>query len=328
VGRAADLYALPWSEIREAAWNVRRRHFQDELALAVPGAKRYETEYYRNTPHRFASISLTGTHCELLCEHCQGRLLTGMLPAPDAPSLDALGSHLTAQGCEGVLISGGADRRGAVPLVDHLPAIRRLKERGLAVIVHTGLVGRETAVGLRDAGVDQVLFDVVGDESTIRDVLHLDRTPHDYAAALGLLRDVGLHVAPHIVIGLHFGELRGELAAMDAIREVGADVVVLVVLRPLPRTPMASTRPVAPDVVGQLAGVARILFPTTPLTLGCARPANRHKRTMERRAIEAGVNAVAYPDPSTVEMAAALGLRISFVESCCTLAVDRRAHPD
>ena len=43
----------------------------------------------------------------------------------------------------------------------------------------------------------------------------------------------------------------------------------------------------------------------TPLTLGCARPAGPVKIEMERRAVLAGE----------------LGLRTSFVESCCTLAV-------
>jgi uncharacterized radical SAM superfamily protein len=325
--RASDLFNLPWAELRAAAWDVRQRHFEDDLAFAVPGAKRYETEHYRNSPHRFASVSLTGTHCDLLCEHCRGRLLVGMLPAPDEASLDALGQQLVSRGCEGLLISGGADEEGAVPLLDHLAAIGRLKERGLTVIVHTGLVDRETAEGLRDAGVDQVLFDVIGDERTIHDVLHLDRTPQDYAAALRMLREVGLRVAPHIVVGLHFGTLRGELAALDTIREVGAEVVVLVVLRPLPRTPMADTQHVAPGIVGKLTAAARILHPTTPLTLGCARPAGPDKITMERMAVEAGVNAVAYPDPSTVDAASALGLRTQFVESCCTLAAEALLKP-
>jgi len=320
VAEAESLFRLPWAEIQSAAWDVRRRHHADELIFAVPGAKRYETEHYRNTPYRFASISLTGSHCDLLCEHCRGRLLSGMLPAPDATSLDALGERLERQGCEGVLISGGADLHGAVPLRDHLPAIARLKDRGLTVIVHTGLVDRETAEGLVSAGVDQVLFDVVGHESTIRDVLHLDRTPDDYAATLRVLRDVGLRVAHHIVIGLHYGEMRGELDALNTIREVGAEVIVLVVLRPLPRTPMAGITPTDPETVGQLAAVARVLNPTTPLTLGCARPVGPAKVEMERLAVEAGVNVVAYPDPATVEMVADLGLRSSFVERCCTLA--------
>ncbi|MEA3340342.1 MAG: radical SAM protein, partial [Chloroflexota bacterium] len=189
------------------------------------------------------------------------------------------------------------------------------------VIVHTGLPDRETAEGLKAAGVDQVLFDVIGDADTIRQVLHLDHSPEDYAEALALLRELEIPVAPHVIAGLHYGQLRGELNALETIARIGADVVVLIVLRPLPHTPMADTPLVSPEAVGRLAAVARILNPTTPLTLGCARPSGPSKVEMERRAVLAGVNSVAYPDPATVRLADELGLRGSFVESCCTLAV-------
>lgn len=315
------LFHRPWEELQAAAWQVRQRHHPPDLVFAVPGAKRYQTEHYHNTPHRFASISLTGRQCALQCEHCRGQLLAGMLPAPTPDDLLALGRRLIEQGCKGLLISGGADAHGAVPLQPHLPAIARLKEWGLRIIVHTGLLDRETAEGLKAAGVDQVLFDVVGDTATIRQVLHLDRSPADYADALALLRDVGIPVAPHVVIGLHWGQLRGELAALETISRIGAEVVVLVVLRPLPHTPMADAPVVEPETVGRLAAVARLLNPIIPLTLGCARPAGLVKIEMERRAVLSGVNAVAYPDPATVRLAEELGLNTSFVESCCTLAV-------
>lgn len=319
--RAEELFRQPWAELRASAWEQRRQHHPDELVFAVPGGKRYETEHYRNSMHRFASISLTGRRCELLCEHCRGRLLSGMLPAPTPQVLVSLGERLVDQGCEGVLISGGADAAGAVPLQAHLGAITRLKSLGLRVIVHTGLLDVATAEGLREAGVDQVLFDVVGDAETIRDVLHLNRRPADFAATLVLLREVGLPVAPHIVVGLHYGQMRGELAALDIIHDVGAEVIVLVVLRPLPQTPMADVRPVGSETVGRLAAAARIMNPATPLTLGCARPAGHAKIAMERAAVQAGVNVVAYPDPATVRLADDLGLHTSFVESCCTLAL-------
>jgi len=321
LSQAQALFERPWGELQAAAWEVRRTHHPDTLAFAVPGAKRYETEHYVNTPHRFASISLTGRQCALQCEHCRGRLLAGMRPAPDPEALLALGQRLLAEGCQGALISGGADADGAVPLKPHLSAIARLVEWGLQVIVHTGLLDRETAQGLKGAGVHQVLFDVVGDEETIRQVLHLDRTPQDYADTLALLRELEVPVAPHVIAGLHYGELRGELAALETIRRVGSDVLVIVVLRPLPRTPMADVTPMAPDVVGRLVAVARLLHPAIPLTLGCARPAGADKVEIERRAILAGVNAVAYPGPETVALARELGLQADFAETCCTLAV-------
>lgn len=320
MNESLSLFNRPWEELQAAAWKVRQQLYPPEIVFAVPGAKRYETEYYSNTPHRFASISLTGRWCALGCEHCRGQLLAGMLPATTPKALLALGQRLIEQGCEGALISGGADENGAVPLKSHLPAIARLKEWGLRIIVHTGLLERETAEGLKAAGVDQVLVDIVGDATTIRQVLHLDRPPEDYAATLALLRELEIPVAPHVVVGLHFGQLRGELAALEMIRLVEAVVVVLVVLRPLPHTPMADVPAVDPQAVGRLAAVARLLNPTIPLTLGCARPAGPVRIEIERQAILAGVNSIAYPDPATVRLAGELGLSISFVESCCTLA--------
>ena len=321
MSEAERLYRQPWEDLQAQAWEIRRARHPDVLRFAVPGAKRYETEHYANDPRRFAGISLTGRQCALQCEHCRGQLLSGMLPATTGEALLTLGARLLEEGCEGVLISGGADTAGAVPLDPFLPALGWLKEWGLQVIVHTGLLGRHTAAGLAAAGVDQVLFDVVGDAGTIHDVLHLDRTPADYAATLALLRELGLPVAPHVVIGLHYGQLRGELAALETIARVGAEVVVLVVLRPLPHTPMAGVAPVDPAAVGRLAAVARLMNPSTPLTLGCARPAGADKVEIERRAVLAGANVVAYPDPATVALAADLGLATSFVERCCTLAV-------
>jgi uncharacterized radical SAM superfamily protein len=316
---AERLFGLPWEELQPAAWAVRQRH-PSTLLFAVPGNKRYQTEDYCNTPFRFANVSLTGRSCVLQCDHCRGQLLEGMLPVTSPEELLRAGLWLIEQGCSGLLLSGGADADGAVPLRPYLSAIARLKEWGLQVIVHTGLPDRETAVGLKAAGVDQVLFDVVGDEETIRQVLHLDRTPQDYVAALALLREVGLAVAPHVVVGLHYGQLRGELVALDGIVRVGADVVVLVVLRPLPGTPLAGVEGVAPETVGRLTAVARLLNPDVPLSLGCARPAGLLKVEIERRAVLAGVDRIAYPDPATVRLARECGLQTEFLESCCTLA--------
>ncbi|MCP4542969.1 MAG: radical SAM protein [Chloroflexi bacterium] len=321
MNKSETLFNQTWEELQSAAWEARRAHHPDDLTFAVPGAKRYDTEHYQNTPHRFASISLTGRDCELMCEHCKGRLLTGMRPAPTPDALLAQGHKLIEQGCEGVLISGGADVDGAVPIKAHLPAIAQLKGLGLRVLVHTGLLDRETAEGLKAVGVDQVLFDVIGDAATIREVLHLDRSPDDYAETLAMLRELEVPVAPHVIAGLYYGQLRGELAALEMIQQAGAEVVVIVVLRPLSRTPMADAPLVDPEAVGRLAAVARLLHPTTPLTMGCARPSGPAKVEMERRSVLAGVNSVAYPDPATVRLADELGLRTSFIESCCTLAV-------
>lgn len=320
MSEAEELIRTSWDELQTAAWAVRQRYHLPTLMCAVPGGKRYETEHYKNTPYRFAHISLTGRWCGLMCEHCRGVLLEGMIPVSSPEDLVALGRRLIRQGCRGVLISGGAGPDGAVPLRPYLSALSLLKEMGLQVIVHTGLLDRETARGLKKAGVDQALLDIVGDEATTRQVFHLDRRPQDYAEALATLREAGVPVAPHLIIGLHFGQIRGELTALEMIRRVGADVLVVVVLRPLPHTPMDGVTVVGPDIVGRLVAVARLLNPTMPLMLGCARPSGPTKGEIERLSLLAGVNSIAYPDPATVRLAEARGLKVRFVETCCTLA--------
>jgi uncharacterized radical SAM superfamily protein len=326
-GDSPRLFALPWDELQARAWAARVEHFAPWLGLAVPGAKHYATEDYENEPQRFASVSLTGTACALDCAHCSRRMLETMYAAPTPRKLLALARRLQADGCQGVLLSGGADPRGSVRLRPFLGAIARLKEMGLTVIVHTGFSDEETARGLRSAGIDQALFDVIGDEETAREVYGLPYGPDDYARGLSILCEAGLSVAPHVVIGLHFGRLRGELRALEIIREAGAGMVVLVVLRPLPGTPMAAVVPPGAEEVGRLTAVARLRMPAAPLMLGCARPAGPAKVEMERRAVLAGANVVAYPDPETVRLAAALGLETGFVEACCTLVDARRRVP-
>jgi len=320
---AEALFRLPWNELQGRAWQTRAEGFAPRLGLAVPGARRYDTEDYANEPHRFATISLTGRACALDCAHCGRRLLETMYPATTPAALAELGRRLVDQGCEGVLISGGADARGQVPFNAHLEAMAGLKALGLAVIVHTGLVDAAGARDLAQAGVDQALFDVIGDDETIRQVYGLPYTAADYERSLTFLREAGLAVAPHVVAGLHFGQFRGELRALETIRRVGADVAVIVVLRPLPGSRMAHTRPPAPEEVGRLVATARLLLPRTPLTLGCARPAGRAGAEMEALALQAGVNGRAYPHPDTVRLAATLGLEATFRESCCTLVACR-----
>ncbi len=58
---------------------------------------------------------------------------------------------------------------------------------------------------------------------------------------------------------------------------------------------MAEVTPPGAEEVGRLAAVARLLMPDTPLMLGCARPAGPAKVPMERLAVLAGANVVAYP---------------------------------
>lgn len=292
------------------------------IAFSAPGLKRYETyEFKPRHPERFLAISLTGSQCALNCDHCRGKLLEAMLPLRDG--LFPLCQHLSQQGTRGVLISGGSDSLGRVPLEKYLDDMSRVKqELGMKVLVHTGLVDKGLARGLRRAGVDGAMLDIIGAEDTIRQVYHLRAGVPDFERSLSHLVGQGVPVMPHIVLGLHYGQMGGEGRALKMVARYPIACLVLVVLTPLPDTPMAEVAPPLLEEISEFFGQARTLLPHTPLLLGCARPFGEVRRAIERLAIDADFHGIAYPSPGTVRYARRQGLKPRFSELCCSLPLE------
>lgn len=300
---------------------VRRRHFGNTVTFYAPGLKRWQTsEWTPEKPDRFLPVSVTGTACALQCDHCKTEVLKGMITVSPIVDLFAMAERLQAQGTEGVLVSGGSSRSGEVPLAPHLPAMRRIKdELGMRVVVHSGIVKPEIAAGLAAAGVDGVMLDIIGADETIREVYHLELEAADFERSLERLAVEGLQIIPHIVIGLHYGELLGEWNALEMIRRYPVSALILVVLTPLVGTPMGhlSPPPVA-DVVG-FFGDARAAMPDTQLNLGCGRPMGAMKVALDKGAVDQGLNGIAYPAEGIIDYARRCGLEPDLHELCCSL---------
>ena len=284
----------------------------------APGLRRYRTrEYAGQTVERFVSISVTGAECALACDHCGGKVLEGMRPLRGATLFEVC-AEAVRRGARGVLVSGGCDRQGRVPLLRHLPDLERARrELDLIVRVHPGLADEATAAGLGEVGVDGAMLDVIGAEETIREVYHLDVPVEAYARAMARLERHGVPLVPHIVLGLHRGRMLGEWRALAMIAERRPKLLVLVVLMPLYATPMAD---VTPPPVAEIAGFfadARRALPDTPIALGCARPLGPVKAAIDRAAVDAGFSGIAYPAEGIAAYAEAHGLRVEFHDACC-----------
>jgi uncharacterized radical SAM superfamily protein len=284
----------------------------------APGLRRYRTaEYPRQAPERFVALSVTGRGCALGCDHCNSRVLEGMHPLGGA-SVWELGRALAARGARGVLVSGGCDRRGRVPLLPHIPDLIRVRrELNLAVRVHPGLVDEPTAAALGTVGVDAAMVDVIGAEATIRDVYHLDVPVSEYAAALERLERHGVPLVPHIVLGLHYGRMVGEWRALELVAARRVKLLVLVILTPLGGTAMADVTPPPLDAIARFFEDARRAMGATPVALGCARPIGPMKREIDRLAVDLGFAGIAYPAEGTVAYAEARGFRPAFHDACC-----------
>jgi uncharacterized radical SAM superfamily protein len=304
-----DFQAL-LDKARELSWEIHGRRLQ----FFIPGQM-----YYMGERGRYPAISLTGTSCALNCDHCHRRLLEEMIPAVEPDRLKAVCRQLDERGNTGVLLSGGSDMRGALPWPKFLESIQWVKQHTrLKLTIHTGLIDGETALALEKVGIDEVLIDVIGSEETLRQVYHLQEDLRVMESSLEALAGTKIPLIPHIVLGLHYGKIKGEMRALEMVAKHPITNLVIVVLKPMRATPMGGVRPPEPEDVARFVAAARLRLPQTPISLSCGRPLGQHRAQTDILALEAGVNRIAMPAEEAVDKARDMGLEIEFHKTCCS----------
>lgn len=298
----------------QAAWETARARHGSAFTFYLPGMIRYGRDR-----GRYPAVSITGSRCDLLCEHCKGRLLEPMIQVHDPGDLCRVTAVLKSKGALGMLLSGGSDISGKLPWDRFYGSIARTYEAtGLFMSAHVGFPDLETCRHLKQAGVKQALMDVIGDRETATRVYHL-KSENVVLEALESITKSGLAPAPHVVAGLLYGRLGGEKKALEIISRHKPDVVVIVVLSPLKGTPMAAAIPPSPLEVARLIAEARLLMPEVPIALGCERPRNRQGWILESLALRAGITRMAVWSEVAVQEAIRLGLEPRFQPTCCSV---------
>jgi len=300
---------------RSISW----KNFGKKIRFYAPSFIYYKTSYFCSSPTAFPSISVTGSSCALKCKHCDGKVLNTMIPATTPKDLVDLCAELRRKGAVGCLISGGCLPDGSVPLDRFVNAIAKVKrDTGLTIVVHTGIVDLSMARELREAGVDAALVDMIGSGKTIREIYHLDAEVEDYDRSLRALHESGIPFVPHILVGLHYGQLKGEFQALKMTSKYSPSAVIIIALMPIHGTPMENVDPPTPEDIVRVLTTARLIMPRTPIVLGCMRPKGEHKVKTDMLAVKSGVNAIAFPAEEAVRLAEALGLEVTFSSLCCS----------
>ncbi len=299
-----------FSNLLSEAWKIRQENFDSVLNTFYPGKS-------------FPAISITGVQCALNCKHCNKHYLALMTHAETPIKLWELCEELNREGKIGVLLSGGYDKEAMVPFTEFLPIIKRIKEKtNLILNVHTGLVNEEIAMQLGEAGVDIVSFDIVGDKTTIHEVYGLEKTPEDYFKSIKFLTKSKIpYIVPHICIGLKQGTLSGEIRALKLISSTNPSLIVLLGLVPTIDTPMQEVTPNAQNIA-KIIATTRILFPNTPISLGCMRPGKKVRIQIDQYAIDAGINRIEIPTYRAIQYATQKGLEIRKYHSCCAVPIN------
>jgi uncharacterized radical SAM superfamily protein len=290
-----------------------------KIRFYAPSFMYYKTSHYCSKPNQFPTASVTGKGCALNCKHCGGKVLETMHPAKTPEKLFELGSKLKQNGALGFLVSGGCLPDGSVPLTQFIPVLEKIKrELGLTVIVHTGIIDSATAEALANAGVDAALTDIIGSNETIKEIYNLNITVEDYESSLKALHKARLNFVPHVIVGLHNGKLRGELHALKMIARYKPSALVVIAFMPIRGTAMAEVKPPQPTDIARVTATARLMFPETPLALGCMRPKGKHRAETDVLALRAGVNAIAFPCEEAIKYAENQGYSLSFSSYCCS----------
>lgn len=223
-------------------------------------------------------MSVTGEECALHCNHCNGHYLQHMVPVSSARRVLESGEYRS------ILLSGGSDSDGRLPLTEHLAFITWVHERGIRINAHVGLQPDEE-IRVVSPFFDKVSLDYVWDDRTIHDVYHLQRFGVDYLHATGAWVDAfssgrgfealvlaKQRVNLHLTIGLKGGAIVGEYAAIDSLVAFQPASLVFLVLIPTEGTAYGSVPVVPIDALELVFAYARLKLPSTDLVLGCMHP--------------------------------------------------------
>jgi uncharacterized radical SAM superfamily protein len=290
-----------------------------EIRFYAPSFMYYKTKHYCSSSEDFPTISVTGKACALKCKHCGGLVLNTMYAAVTPEELLAKCIELREKRAKGCLISGGCLPDGSVPLERFIPAMEEIKRRlGLTIFVHTGIIDFRTASALKKAGVDAALIDVIGSDKTVREIYNLHITVKDYADSLQALTAAGIPFVPHVIVGLQYGRLEGEKQALEMMSELSPAALVIIAFMPIRKTEMENVNPPKPQDIARVLAASRLMFPSTPLVLGCMRAKDAFRSKTEILAIKAGVDAIAFPTEEAVKFADRQQMKYSFSSYCCS----------
>ncbi len=279
-------------------------------------------------PHpKFPSVSVTGAECCLNCEHCGGHYLVHMPDVSTPEKLKEFAFSLVDHNGVGMLVSGGSTSKGKVPLSPFISTLRWIKENtDLILNIHTGLVNKEEAESIASTGADIASVDLVGSDDSIKRVYGLDAGFKDYSESLYLLKDAGMNVAPHLTIGLDFGEILGEDDALKVALAVRPEVIVINALIPTIGTGMADVKPLPHNTIFSYLQKALDNKFGIQISMGCMRP-RKNKPELEKAAIIAGIHRLAIPSNSTLKWLEEQEIKTKIITGCCAipLSLENRA---
>lgn len=140
---------------------------------------------------------------------------------------------LWLNGVKGLLISGGFDKNGKLPVEPFIDKLIDVKKKtNLFMSIHLGLVRDKEIIGQVAEFADLVDYELLWNEYMIRIVKNIDALREIFTEVFKLVRDSGLDIVPHIYAWhpwITIDELREEITYLN---NEGVDRAILLVYIP------------------------------------------------------------------------------------------------
>lgn len=230
------------------------------------------------------SVSLTGAVCKLQCDHCRGHYLKAMLKPSEALCITDRSLSF--------LISGGFDKLGRIPLWENKDLLWQLKTKSpYPLNVHPGFLEKREINLLKELGA-VVSFDFTQDEKVINEIYHLPLSPEDYLEQFIQLKESGVKVVPHILLGL--GQREKDEKTLEVLAQLNPEKVVILVFRKTSGTPLKEKDSLTLKELESLWLGFRSLY-SNELILGCMRPGGSLRSSIDALALESGFQGIVKP---------------------------------
>ncbi len=281
--------------------------FKEPLSKRAVAMKTIRLHYPRKT----LPVSVTGKWCAHNCSHCGRRYLDSMKPMAEVGRPGGIPADT-----ESLLISGGCNESGAVPMAESLEFLKQMKASGYRLNVHTGLLPEELWKPTAELA-DVISFDFITDPHTIREVYNHRGSGRDYVEIYRGLSALA-PVIPHITIGILGGIIRGEAEALKTLSSLGCPGLVFIVFIPTMGTRYEDCNPPELEEVNKLFCHARDLMPETPFILGCMRPRGSYGKKLEKIALAHDFGGFVNPSRELADYLKSNGYNIITEEECCS----------
>ena len=252
-----QLFNLPFGDLLFRAQSVHRQNF-------VP-----------NQVQKSKLVNIKTGGCPEDCRYCSQsiRYQTDVDPSKLMSVEDVVADAKASKAQGATRYCMGAAWRG--PKTSHMDnvcaMVREVKALGMETCMTLGLLNREQAASLKNAGLDYYNHNIDTSPEYYREII-TTRTFEDRLQTIGYVREAGMKVCCGGILGM--GESQNDRASMLitlANLDEPPESVPINMLVPIPGTPLEGAEPVEPlDFVRTIA-VARIMLPNSMLRLSAGR---------------------------------------------------------